>query len=94
METSRSYRRARQLLRDRFGNDFVVAETWVNKVAGGPVIGWRDKTQFVDTCLITEPPTAEMTVDPSNSGIGEPSCAFLADLSNGGLWFRCTACGI
>ena len=39
METSRGYRRARQLLKDRFGNDFVIAETWVNKVAGGPVIG-------------------------------------------------------
>ena len=43
MDVNQGYRRARLLLKERFGNEFVISETWVNKVAGGPVIGAHDK---------------------------------------------------
>ena len=48
METSQGYRRARQLLKVRFGNYFVIAEMWVNKVAGGTLIGGRVKKALLD----------------------------------------------
>ena len=43
MDANQGYRRARLLLKERFGNASVISETWVNKVAVGPVIGARDK---------------------------------------------------
>ena len=38
MRPEQGYARARQLLEERFGNAFVITETWINKVTNGPVI--------------------------------------------------------
>ena len=38
MSPSDGYRRARQLLQERFGNSFLITETWINKVTNGPEI--------------------------------------------------------
>ena len=43
METAVGYSKARAILKERFGNNFVISEAWVAKVAGGPIIGGRDK---------------------------------------------------
>ena len=43
METAVGYSKARAILKERFGNNFVISEAWVAKVAGGPTIGGRDK---------------------------------------------------
>ena len=38
MEPVEGYNRARKLLKERFGNDFVISEAWINKVTDGPMI--------------------------------------------------------
>ena len=43
MSPSDGYRRARQLLQERFGNSFVITETWINKVTNGPEIRPSDR---------------------------------------------------
>lgn len=48
MDPSVGYERARVLLKERFGNEFVIAEKWVNKVADGPAIGVRDRVGLQD----------------------------------------------
>ncbi|XP_064633628.1 uncharacterized protein LOC135491586 [Lineus longissimus] len=42
MQPSQGYARAKSLLEQRFGNDYVVAEAWVEKVIGGPQIKASD----------------------------------------------------
>ena len=42
MEASAGYRRARQLLQQRFGNDFRISEAYVAKVTEGPTIRGND----------------------------------------------------
>ena len=43
LETSVGYSKARAILKEHFENNFVIAEAWVTKVAGGSTIGGRDK---------------------------------------------------
>ena len=38
MQPSEGYAKARALLKERFGNDYRISETWVRKVTEGPVI--------------------------------------------------------
>ena len=46
MAPDAGYRKARQLLKERFGNDYLIAECWVQKLVDGPVLNARDKTSL------------------------------------------------
>ena len=43
MEPSEGYKKAKQLLKERFGNDYLITETWVKKIGSFEAIGPRDK---------------------------------------------------
>ena len=42
MEPAEGYERARQLLKERFGNDYVITEAWVKKINCFKIIGPKD----------------------------------------------------
>ena len=48
MNPSQGYQKARALLKERFGNNYVIAEAWVNRVAEGKPIGSHDKELLRD----------------------------------------------
>jgi len=48
MNPDEGYPRARALLKQRFGNDFLIAETWMKKVTSGKPIGPQDKERLQD----------------------------------------------
>ena len=37
-DASRGYARAKQLLKERFGDDYVISEAWIKKICGGSVV--------------------------------------------------------
>ena len=43
MDPSAGYIKARSLLAERFGNDFVIAETWISKITEGPPVKKNSK---------------------------------------------------
>ena len=54
MNPTRGYRRARELLEERFGNEFDVTQSWVLKVTSGPTIKNNDSSslqEFSDQLL-------------------------------------------
>jgi len=42
MEPNEGYERARELLRERFGNSYVIAVAWLKRVSDGRVIEAQD----------------------------------------------------
>lgn len=48
MEPTQGYAKARHLLKERFGNEFTISETWVNKLTDGRAIGAHDKIGILD----------------------------------------------
>ena len=48
MQPNEGYKRAKELLKERFGNDYTISETWVNKVTEGSSIGPHDKRALRD----------------------------------------------
>jgi len=42
MEPNEGYKRARELLSERFGNGYVIAEAWLKRVSDGRVIEAQD----------------------------------------------------
>ena len=48
MRPEEGYARARQLLEERFGNAFVITETWINKVTNGPAIKPHERDKIQD----------------------------------------------
>lgn len=49
MEPNKGYARARELLKTRFGDDFVIAQAWVKKVSEGGPVGQGEKLRdFAD----------------------------------------------
>ena len=48
MEANEGYRTARKLLEGRFGDNFLVTNAWITKVADGPVIGFNDREALQD----------------------------------------------
>jgi len=43
MDPREGYQKARQLLRNRFGNEYVIAEAWVKKLVDGPGLRSHDR---------------------------------------------------
>ena len=43
MKPNEGYKRDKELLKERFGNDYTISETWVNKVTEGSSISPHDK---------------------------------------------------
>jgi len=43
MEPQAGYLKARQLLKERFGNDYVISDAWVRKIVEGPAVKAYDK---------------------------------------------------
>ena len=48
MSPQAGYRRARELLKERFGNQYQISEAWLKKVTGGPAIKATDGTALQD----------------------------------------------
>ncbi|XP_064639787.1 uncharacterized protein LOC135495255 [Lineus longissimus] len=59
MDPSRGYVKARSLLQERFGSNYVIAEAWISKVTEGPVIkpsdhrGLQDYADELQSCQQT-----------------------------------------
>jgi len=59
MEPAAGYTKARELLRQRFGNDYLIAEAWVRKISEGGTLKPNDRIglqEFVDdltSCIAT-----------------------------------------
>ena len=46
MEPSEGYKKAKQLLKERFGNDYLITETWIKRIGSFEVISPRDKAKL------------------------------------------------
>ena len=48
MNPDMGYRRARELLQERFGNSFIITETWIDQVTNGPPIKPNERQKLQD----------------------------------------------
>ena len=48
MNPDMGYRRARELLQERFGNSFIITETWIDQVTNGPQIKPNERQKLQD----------------------------------------------
>ena len=48
MNPDMGYQRARQLLQERFGNSFIITETWIDQVTNGPQIKPNERQKLQD----------------------------------------------
>ena len=48
MDPMEGFTRARAILSDRFGNEFLIAEKWIGKIVNGPVVGARNNAALQD----------------------------------------------
>ena len=48
MQPFEGYRKARQLLQERFGNDYTISEAWIHKVTQGPALHQNSTDQLQD----------------------------------------------
>jgi hypothetical protein len=47
MEPEAGYHKAKHMLKQRFGNDYLIAEAWINKVTEGKSIKATERTKSV-----------------------------------------------
>lgn len=48
MDQAKGWKHVKQILKDRFGNDFIISESWLEKVTNGPIIKPSDQNGLQD----------------------------------------------
>jgi len=68
MDSAAGYTKARELLRQRFGNNYLIAEAWVRKISEGGTLKFNDRIglqEFADdltSCIATQSTMNQLSV--------------------------------